>query len=47
MSRTVRLELMLIASAVVIAACSVGARAQQAADVNPAELPNPYQLVEG
>src|SRR4029077_5267324 len=37
----------LIAGAVVIAACGVEARAQQTAHVNPAELPNPYQLVEG
>jgi hypothetical protein len=47
MSRTVRLELMLVASAVVIAACSVTARSQQASYVNPTELSNPYQLVEG
>jgi hypothetical protein len=47
MSCAVRSKLMLIASAVIVAASGGVARAQQAAPVNPASLPNPYQLVEG
>ncbi len=43
--RTIGLKL--IASAFVIAAFGTAPRAQQATHVNPAELPNPYRLVEG
>src|SRR5271156_4567144 len=47
MSRAVRLEFMLIASAIVILASGAMARAQEASYAKPTELPNPYQLVEG
>src|SRR5271167_4940194 len=47
MSRAVRLEFMLIASAIVILASGAMARAQEASYAKPTELPNPYTLVEG
>jgi len=45
MSRASRAGAILIA--VAIAACTLPARAQQAAYPNPTELPNPYRLAEG